>query len=172
VHYTNYFSRLQIAVNGSVPQTFSVATDSRLNWAGETTVLLGCLTLGVLVLLGISSSPSVSATYSWREFRCCFSSVGFLALILAATHVTVYGAYHWYFTANVKGIVLSMSMVTLFLPWLTIVLRFIMAMPCISRQLTRIRHGYVRRDPLPRSFHNRVNHVDVTDNTLKLTETI
>lgn len=56
----------------------------------------GAIATCLLVVLGISSLPSVTATLSWREFTFIQSKLGWIALIAAALH-DVFLAWHYMF---------------------------------------------------------------------------
>lgn len=56
----------------------------------------GAIATCLLVVLGISSLPSVTATLSWREFTFIQSKLGWVALIAAASH-DVFLAWHYMF---------------------------------------------------------------------------
>ena len=49
------------------------------------------MALCLLVMLGISSLPSVTARLTWREFAFVQSKLGWVALLTASTHDTVLG---------------------------------------------------------------------------------
>ena len=53
--------------------------------------LFGMLAYLLVVVLGITSLPSVGRALSWREFRFVQSKLGWLALILATLHCGVEG---------------------------------------------------------------------------------
>lgn len=46
----------------------------------------GAIALCLLVVLGITSLPSVTATLSWREFIFVQSKLGWVAMVVAALH--------------------------------------------------------------------------------------
>ena len=142
-----------------------IPVDSKLNWNGELFIVFGCFALGSLALLGVSSLPSVQSTYNWREFRCCFSNIGFLALVFASAHLTIFGIYGWLLEHNVGQFLMYMSFISSILPWFTIAFRLLLVLPCLSRPLTRIRRGETRKQ------QSKLSAAENGENGLKMAET-
>ncbi|ELT89636.1 hypothetical protein CAPTEDRAFT_117237 [Capitella teleta] len=54
-----------------------------MTWRAELCILLGALSTGLYILLGITSLPSVGAMLNWREWRFVQSYLGHACLLLA-----------------------------------------------------------------------------------------
>uniref|UniRef100_A0A8C5I879 STEAP family member 3, metalloreductase n=1 Tax=Gouania willdenowi TaxID=441366 RepID=A0A8C5I879_GOUWI len=114
-------------------------------WRSDLFLTCGILGLGVLSLLAVSSLPSVGKMLSWREFTFVQSGLGFTALTLSTMHTLFFGwdlvfhpsAYPYYMP--------PVHMLALVLPCLVLVGRVMVALPCVSRRLTRIRRGWERK---------------------------
>ncbi|XP_074639892.1 LOW QUALITY PROTEIN: metalloreductase STEAP3 [Gouania willdenowi] len=121
-------------------------------WRSDLFLTCGILGLGVLSLLAVSSLPSVGKMLSWREFTFVQSGLGFTALTLSTMHTLFFGwdlvfhpsAYPYYMP--------PVHMLALVLPCLVLVGRVMVALPCVSRRLTRIRRGWERK-PRPLESH-------------------
>ncbi|NXX16754.1 STEA4 Metalloreductase, partial [Podargus strigoides] len=114
-------------------------------WISDSYLALGILGFFLFVLLGITSLPSVSNNVNWREFRFVQSKLGYLTLILCTAHTLVYGgkqflspsAYRWYLP--------SAYMLSLIVPCIVLVVKFVLVFPCLDKPLTRIRQGWERK---------------------------
>uniref|UniRef100_A0A8D0H7J1 STEAP4 metalloreductase n=1 Tax=Sphenodon punctatus TaxID=8508 RepID=A0A8D0H7J1_SPHPU len=113
-------------------------------WISDSYVALGILGFFLFVLLGITSLPSVSNSVNWREFRFVQSKLGYVTLILCTAHTLVYGGkrflnpsmYRWYLPAA--------YMLSLIVPCIVLVIKFVLVFPCLDRPLTQIRQGWER----------------------------
>ena len=99
--------------------------------------------LVLLVMVGIASLPSVSASLNWAEWRLIQSKIGILALFLAVAHVVAMGAPGWAKGGWMKTF-RSITFLSGFLPAVTVLLRVVLALPPISGHLKKIRHGWER----------------------------
>ena len=120
-------------------------------WKGELACLLGLVALLLLVIVGLASLPSVSASLNWAEWRLIQSRIGVVALFLAVAHVTAMGAPGW-----AKGgwgkTFRSITFLSGFLPAVTVLLRFVLALPPINQRLKKIRRGWERNSPHSDTF--------------------
>jgi len=113
----------------------------KMTWQGECFLMSGVFGFSLVVLLGISSLPSVSASLTWKEFAFIQSGLGWVAMILLCAHDMFYG---WkYMNGPSCGIPSSFQYV-LYVPFLTILLKLPLVLPPLSTHLTKIRAGYVR----------------------------
>lgn len=112
-------------------------------WKGELACLLGLGALLLLTLIGIASLPSVSASLNWAEWRMLQSRLGVLAMFLAVSHVVAMGAPAWA-TGGWATTFKSITFLSGLTPSLTLLLRFILALPPINNRLKRIRRGWER----------------------------
>ena len=63
----------------------------KMTWQGECFLMSGVFGFALVVLLGISSLPSVSASLTWKEFAFIQSGLGWVAMILLCAHDMFYG---------------------------------------------------------------------------------
>merc|ERR1712152_80028 len=63
----------------------------KMTWQGECFLMTGVFGFSLVVLLGISSLPSVSASLTWKEFAFIQSGLGWVAMILLCAHDMFYG---------------------------------------------------------------------------------
>ena len=130
----------------------------KMTWQGECFLMSGVFGFSLVVLLGISSLPSVSASLTWKEFAFIQSGLGWVAMILLCAHDMFYG---WKYmngpscgipssfqvrTHSVNGTInnLEFFQYVLYVPFLTILLKLPLVLPPLSTHLTKIRAGYVR----------------------------
>ncbi|KAM8967134.1 metalloreductase STEAP4-like [Pelodytes ibericus] len=114
-------------------------------WRSDLYLALGILGFFFYVLLGITSLPSVSNTVNWREFRFVQSKLGYLTLVLCTGHALVFGwdrflrisQYRWYLPPAYT--------LSLVVPCIVLILKFILILPCIDKRITKIRQGWEKR---------------------------
>ena len=63
----------------------------KMTWQGECFLMSGVFGFALVVLLGISSLPSVSAALTWKEFAFIQSGLGWVAMALLCAHDMFYG---------------------------------------------------------------------------------
>merc|ERR1719189_1065917 len=63
----------------------------KMTWQGECFLISGVFGFSLVVLLGLSSLPSVSASLTWKEFAFIQSGLGWVAMILLCAHDMFYG---------------------------------------------------------------------------------
>ncbi|NWH79629.1 STEA4 Metalloreductase, partial [Piaya cayana] len=113
-------------------------------WLSDSYLALGILGFFLFVLLGITSLPSVSNNVNWREFRFVQSKLGYLTLILCTAHTLVYGGNRFLSPSSYKWYLPSAYMLSLIVPCIVLVLKFVLVFPCLDKPLTRIRQGWER----------------------------
>ena len=113
-----------------------------MNWKGEAACLTGIISFLAFCLIAMSTLPSVSASLNWREWRFIQSRLGHVALFLAVVHVIVMGAPGW--IKKPTEIVMSITFLSSILPWITLLSKLCLCVPCIDRYLKRIRKGWER----------------------------
>ncbi|XP_030055868.1 metalloreductase STEAP4 [Microcaecilia unicolor] len=125
--------------------------DTSYAWRGESYLALGILGFFFYLLLGITSLPSVSNMVNWREFRFVQSKLGYLTLILCTAHTLIYGGERFiYNTYFYKWYLPPAFVLSLIVPCIVLVLKFIFIMPCLDRTITRIRQGWERNSRYPK----------------------
>lgn len=113
----------------------------KMTWQGECFLMSGVFGFALVVLLGISSLPSVSASLTWKEFAFIQSGLGWVAMILLCAHDMFYG---WKYMDGPSCGIPSSFQYVLYIPFLTILLKLPLVLPPFSTHLTKIRAGYVR----------------------------
>ncbi|KFQ27537.1 Metalloreductase STEAP4, partial [Merops nubicus] len=113
-------------------------------WLSDSYVALGILGFFFFFLLGITSLPSVSNNVNWREFRFVQSKLGYLTLILCTAHTLVYGG-KWFLNLSLyKWYLPHAYMLSLIVPCIVLVIKFVLIFPCLDKPLTQIRQGWER----------------------------
>ncbi|CAM9634749.1 unnamed protein product [Lampetra planeri] len=113
-------------------------------WQGELYLAFGILGLGVLAVQAIVSLPSVGNSLNWREFRFVQSTLGYLGLALVTAHTICFGGTSFLSVQSYSWGMPHSYMVSLLLPCAVLVLRFLLALPCLARPLSHIRQGWER----------------------------
>lgn len=108
----------------------------------------GILGLGVLGLLAITSLPSVGNTLNWREFTFVQSGLGYVALTLSTLH-TLFFAWNFAFLPQSYPYHMPpVFLLALLLPCTVLTGRLLLALPCLSWKLRKIRRGWESRSKL------------------------
>ncbi|KFP23881.1 Metalloreductase STEAP4, partial [Colius striatus] len=118
-------------------------------WLSDSYLALGILGFFLFVVLGITSLPSVSNTVNWREFRFVQSKLGYLTLILCTAHVLVYGGKRFLSPSSYRWYLPSTYMLSLIIPCIVLVVKFVLIFPCLEKPLTQIRQGWERNPQYP-----------------------
>ena len=63
----------------------------KMDWRGECFLMSGVFGFALVVILGISSLPSVSASLTWKEFAFIQSGLGWVAMALLCAHDMFFG---------------------------------------------------------------------------------
>ncbi|XP_053916043.1 metalloreductase STEAP4 isoform X1 [Cuculus canorus] len=140
------FVRWRIS-SSTVSQALKNATqplNTTYAWLSDSYLALGILGFFLFVLLGITSLPSVSNNVNWREFRFVQSKLGYLTLILCTAHTLVYGGNRFLSPSSYKWYLPSAYMLSLIVPCIVLVVKFVLVFPCLDKPLTRIRQGWER----------------------------
>lgn len=118
--------------------------DTTNAWLSDSYLALGILGFFLFVLLGITSLPSVSNNVNWREFRFVQSKLGYLTLILCTAHTLVYGGKRFLNPSSYRWYLPNAYMLSLIVPCMVLVVKFVLIFPCLDKPLTRIRQGWER----------------------------
>jgi len=121
--------------------TVKVFGTQKMQWRGECFLMTGVFGFALVVILGITSLPSVTATLSWKEFNLVQSGLGWTALVFLCAHDMFYG---WPYMNGPSCGIPSSFQYALYVPFLTIIMKLPLVLPPLSTHLTRIRTGYVR----------------------------
>uniref|UniRef100_A0A8C3KH67 STEAP4 metalloreductase n=1 Tax=Calidris pygmaea TaxID=425635 RepID=A0A8C3KH67_9CHAR len=113
-------------------------------WLSDSYLALGILGFFFFVLLGITSLPSVSNNVNWREFRFVQSKLGYLTLVLCTAHTLVYGGKWFLSPSSYRWYLPNAYMLSLVVPCIVLVAKFVLIFPCLDKPLTRIRQGWER----------------------------
>ncbi|XP_056882981.1 metalloreductase STEAP3 isoform X1 [Takifugu flavidus] len=128
-------------------------------WRMELYLSVGIMALGLLSLLAITSLPSVANTVNWREFSFIQSTLGYCALAMATLHTLLFGwnrafdasQYHFYMPPTFA--------LVLILPLIVLLGRLVLLLPCMSRELRKIRRGWEKTRHIRFTFPEVVSHV-------------
>ena len=120
------------------------STAVRMNWLGETVLLLGVLSIFVMVVLAITSVPGVGDSMSWREWRCLHTYVAYVGLIMAASHVTVIAVSDWLAEPWYMAIQRLTFLSSVFVAWPVVLVKTLLLLPPIGNYLHKIRCGWER----------------------------
>jgi len=114
-----------------------------MNWIGEGAVFFGVIALGLMSILGIASLPSVGSLMNWRQWVFVQSQLGYICLFISTVHLAFKACPSWQKNPFSKT-VQKLSFLSIPLPLLTLILRLILLIPCISNHLEKIRRGSER----------------------------
>ncbi|XP_076067462.1 metalloreductase STEAP4-like [Oratosquilla oratoria] len=117
------------------------------SWYDGCYLAAGVLLVGILMILGVTSLPSVTATMSWREFTFVQSRLGWLCLVLVCFHVSLISWPRFFKAGFLCYFLPKGSQLSLFLPGLTLLLKMPLLLPCVDAKLTKIRKGYEKVAP-------------------------
>lgn len=121
--------------------TVKIYGGEKMDWRGECFLISGVFGFALVMILGISSLPSVTATLSWKEFAFIQSGLGWTALLLLCAHDMFYG---WPYINGPSCGIPSSFQYALYIPALTVALKLPLVLPPLSCHLDSIRGGYVR----------------------------
>lgn len=130
--------------NGTLHEKSMQLHNFHFNWRGELFLTLGALATCLVVILGITSLPSVTATLSWREFTFVQSKLGWVCLIMASFH-DVFLAWNYMFLYWGCFNKLPIGpQYALYPSALCVLLKLPLLLPPIDNYLQKIRRGYER----------------------------
>merc|ERR1719318_791829 len=98
----------------------------KMKWRGECFLMTGVFGFALVVVLGITSLPSVTATLSWKEFTFIQSGFGWTALLFLCAHNMFLG---WPYINGPSCGIPSSYQYALYLPFLTILMKLPMVVP-------------------------------------------
>ncbi|CAF3168090.1 unnamed protein product [Rotaria sp. Silwood2] len=139
-YYSSWFHPVEMMVSNVQNQTRIVLRGSLMTGTGELAALLGMLAQLFMSILAITSIPAVGNLLNWREWRFVQSKLGTMTLLLAIGHVVAMAMPYWIRIGFVKSLY-SLGLLCLYLPAVTILLKFMFWLPCFGRPLYRIRRG-------------------------------
>ncbi|GAB1598802.1 metalloreductase STEAP4-like isoform X1 [Argonauta hians] len=128
--------------NSSIISPFDV----HLNLKGESVISVGFIALFLMLLVGISSLPSVSEILNWKEWRFSQSHLGYVTLFFSVAHVFIIGLPSW--IKYPSTFVYSNTFLSCVLPLVTLFLKFILTLPWVSSYVDKIRSGWERVRPV------------------------
>lgn len=139
-YYDSWFHPSVIVIPSKHNQTTFHVQPGVMTWKGELASLMGILTLLSLSLLALASIPALANLLNWREWRFVLSKIGTFTLLLAIGHVLAMASPRWIEVGFVKSLQ-SMGVHCLVLPVITVLLKFLLWLPCCGRPMRRIRRG-------------------------------
>ncbi|KAE8299052.1 Metalloreductase STEAP3 [Larimichthys crocea] len=111
-------------------------------WRSDLYLSCGILGFGVLALLAVTSLPSVGNALNWREFTFVQSGLGYAALTLSVMHTLFFGWDFAFLPEAYPYFLPPMYLLALVLPCVVLVGRLVLALPCLTVRLTKIRRGW------------------------------
>ena len=140
-YYSSWFQQVSITITLPIQnQTKIVIPNGLMTWKGELASLMGILTLFSMSLLALASIPALGNLLNWREWRFIQSKLGTLTLFFAIGHVFAMAMPRWIERGLVQSLY-SVGFLCVFFPVITILLKFLFWLPCLSRPIRRIRRG-------------------------------
>ncbi|KAK3604100.1 hypothetical protein CHS0354_010406 [Potamilus streckersoni] len=155
-YLSSWYQSTQITIPDNFTQPLDLPMKTWMIWKGEAACLMGILSFLVLCFIAISTLPTVADALNWREWRFVQSKLGHLALFLGALHVIIMGAPGWVKTPN--QVFKSITFLSSLIPWLTLLLKFMLSFPCLDRYVNKIRRGWERH---PRECKGKCTRVRI-----------
>uniref|UniRef100_A0A3Q3W6E5 STEAP3 metalloreductase n=1 Tax=Mola mola TaxID=94237 RepID=A0A3Q3W6E5_MOLML len=119
-----------------------ISWDDEKVWRMELYLSVGIMALGLLSLLAITSLPSVANTVNWREFSFVQSTLGYCALAMATIHTLLFGWNRAFIPAQYRFFLPPTFLLVLILPFLVLLGRLALLVPCVAQRLRQIRRGW------------------------------
>jgi predicted dinucleotide-binding enzyme len=143
-YYATWYHPVTVIVSPVHNQTKIVVQTGLMSWKGELASLMGILTLFTMSLLALASIPALGNLLNWREWRFIQSKLGTVTLLFAIGHVFAMATPGWIQKGFVKSLY-SVGFLCVFFPVITILMKFLFWLPCLSRPIRRIRRGEKRK---------------------------
>ena len=144
-YYSSWYQPAEIIVLQDTNRTKISLPSSIMNWNGELAALLGVLAIVTMSLLAVASIPAIGSILNWREWQFIQSKLGTLTLLLAIGHVFAMALPNWVNIGFVKTFT-SIGFPTVIFPVVTVLLKFILCLPCFSNPISQIRRGHDRNE--------------------------
>ncbi|KAM4689532.1 metalloreductase STEAP4-like [Discoglossus pictus] len=135
-HRINSGTIAQIKKNETSPFSTTMA------WRYDSYIALGILGFFFYFLLGITSLPSVTNAVNWREFRFVQSKLGYLTLVLCTGHALIFGWNKFINIDRFRWYLPPAYTLSLVIPCIVLLLKFILIIPCVDKRITKIRQGW------------------------------
>ena len=115
----------------------------KYRWNAELSLLFATLSTALIVILGITSLPTVNQSMSWREWDFVQSKLGYLSMIFGFLHILfyVYKSFKFPYSLIIKHLPHHIFL-QLLLPFIVMVLKLILILPGVRGKLQRIRAGW------------------------------
>ncbi|CAF0831644.1 unnamed protein product [Adineta ricciae] len=143
-NYSSWFHPTFVLVSPVRNETKFIVEPGRMTAKGELASLMGILTILSMSLLALASIPAIGNLLNWKEWRFVQSKLGTVTLLLAIGHVFAMAVPRWV-TLKSWRIILTIGFICVAFPVLTILLKFILWLPCFARPIRRIRRGEIRK---------------------------
>ncbi|GAB1597977.1 metalloreductase STEAP4-like [Argonauta hians] len=108
---------------------------------GEIMLLTGIVAYLSMAILAVSTIPSILERLNWHEFTVIQSYLGFFALLVAVTHLLIYGVPWWITITKPFVLIRSFTFISSLLPFIVILFKIILLLPCVFIPLRQIRAG-------------------------------
>ncbi|XP_063068860.1 metalloreductase STEAP3 isoform X2 [Engraulis encrasicolus] len=141
--------------------------DEEAVWRSELYLSVGIMALGLLSLLALTSLPSVGNALNWREFTFIQSRLGYAALFMSTLHTLLFGWDRAFQLSSYLFYLPPTFVLVLLLPCAVLLGRLLLALPCVSQRLARIRRGWEKsrgiRFQLPENNVEKRGREDISD---------
>jgi len=114
---------------------------AKMNAMGEASILAGILAYVLVLVLAVTSLPTVARALSWREWNVVHTYMAWLALALATGHVVIMGAYDWVRPWTWPAGLPPVTLLVCIVPVVTVSAKLVLLLPPCSRWLRRLRTG-------------------------------
>lgn len=148
IYYPKWYDVTTVIVRTSDGAEVVVPIRYDHNWKGQCIMSMGVVAMCFLTIVGLASLPGIADRLTMRQWRFIQSYLGQLSLVATVVHVLLKAAPKW---VSMIVIVQSMGFLCLVVPMLTVLLRFVLALPFISGRLEKIRGGWERNAPSERN---------------------
>ncbi|XP_053322462.1 metalloreductase STEAP4-like [Spea bombifrons] len=130
-------------------------------WRSDLYLAFGILGFFFFVILGITSLPSVSNSVNWREFRFVQSKLGYLALVLCTAHALIFGWNRFLNFSHYRWYMPPPYTLSLVVPCVVLILKFILITPCLDKRITKIRQGWEKPSKAPKQTKYENSHITI-----------
>ncbi|GAB1604386.1 metalloreductase STEAP4-like [Argonauta hians] len=141
-YYGGWFQNTYVTLPENTTD-FRIKFKSPMNLRGEANVSVGVLAILCMIVIGLSSLPSVGDILNWREWKFVQSHLGYITLLLATIHVLIFSFPYW--IKRPSSLWRSGTFLSTFLAMVTLFLKLLLLMPCIGNYVYKIRSGWERK---------------------------
>ncbi|XP_035828824.1 metalloreductase STEAP4-like [Aplysia californica] len=150
-YYHSWFHHVDVTLHRNLTSDvvrLTLPAKSWMTWKGELSCLTGLITLVTFTILALTSIPSVGESLNWSEWRFVQSGLGTFGLLMCVGHTLVMGVPSWLSrNFRILSLLQSVTFTSTLLAVVVLLLKLVLATPCLRGPLRRIRHGWERGSP-------------------------